>query len=599
MIATKINATERHEENVHLVGDAVLSMNRCFEQCSVPSEGETVRYEDGFITPEAPIVPFSPGVDEELVSATRRVLDTAAEQVGRQIHWMRVYTGDAARERYGDPLPEETLEVFREFRLGILGSLSEERQDALALCSDLRRRLEITTAATRCASSEWHPLPIHGDDLDVTLFRDVSEDVAASLEYGPETDDAATLREILLQSSGSERVPDEPTGYSVSPISQSATEALVDVTLEYAFEHDRDTVTIAHQGDLRPGSEGSFIEWARDYLHAEYGDSVVDESTFRKEYRTFPDDEIVLFERRTEELCRELLVNASEYDTILAPALGGTYVAAVVGVAAGQTVETAELGLGDEQLVVSAHSSRHDRSGTNPIPLILAGCLLFDYLGWADAASVVRTTISGTLAEGLLPGELFRQSTGGEPMKAGEFADKIIDRIGSFSREPGSGGIKTTPGERAAIKEAIAALYNIVFEDSLASAEIELNQLLHEDEEADISLPEVGINFYYWRRWPVERRLEVLLHELAHIEEEPDEGDHSDEFYERVLDLTAIASDWSEELEDAFSEDINFDRVHRFIVESVHEETIEDSETVSKRKRWLRERLSLDNAGHY
>lgn len=578
-------------------------MTRGFERISVPPGGTAITYEDDFVTPEAPIVPFSPGIDEELVSAARQILNGAAEQMGREIHWMRVYTGEAAGERYGNPLPKETLRALRQFRLGVLGPLSEDRREAFVLGNEIHNRLDMTTAATRCSNVAWHPSPIRDDNLDITLFRDVSEDVAASLEYGPETEDAERLSEFLLQSGSGERIPDEPAGYSISPISQSATEALVDAALEYAFEHDRRTITISHQGDLRPASEGSFLEWARAYLDVEYGDSIVDESTFREEYQAFPDDELVLLERRTDELCRELLVNPTEYDVILAPALGGTYVSAVAGAATGQTGEAAELGLGDGTLLATAHSPGRQQSaisGRNPIPLVLAGCLLFDYLGWADAASVVRSAISRTLADGVLPRGLFRQSARGEPVKADEFAEEIIDRIETPGREPGSGGVVTTPDERAAIKESIAALYNIVFEDSITPDEIELNQLFHEDEEADVYLPEVGLNFYYWRQWPVERRLEVLLHELAHVEEESDEPDHGDEFYERFLELTAIVADWQRELEAAFGENIDFDRVYRFIVESVHEETIEeDRDDVAERKRWLRERLPLDKTDHY
>ncbi|MXR39872.1 hypothetical protein GRX01_00650 [Halobaculum sp. WSA2] len=570
-------------------------MTRDFEQISVPPRGTAVTYEGDFTPPEAPIVPFSPGVNEELVSAARRILDTAVERTGREIHWMRVYTGEEARERYGDPLPKETIRAFRRFRLGILGPLSGDRREALALGNEIRSRLEIVTATTRCSDIARHPSPIRGGDLDSTLFRDVSEDVAASLEYGPGTRDARRLRDCLLRTDGAERVPDDPTGYSVSPISQSGTEALVDVALEYAFEHDRRTVTISHQGDLRPASEGSFVSWARAYIDAEYGDSVVDEATFREEYQAFPEDELVLLERRTEELCRDLLVDPDEYDVILAPALGGTYLSTVANTAVGQTSESADLGLGDGTLLVTAHSSGHRQSatpGTNPIPLVLAGRLLFEYLGWSDAASLVRSAISRTLADGVLPRDLFRQRARGTPVEAAEFADETVARIETPHGELGSGGVVTTPEERASIKGSIAALYNVVFEDSISPDEIELNQLLHEDEEADVYLPEVGINFHYWRQWPVERRLEVLLHELAHVEEEPDERDHGDEFYERLLEITAIAADWQPELEATFDEDIDFDGVRRSIIESVHEETIEeDCDDIDERKRWLREQF--------
>lgn len=572
-------------------------MARGFEQLSVPAEGTAVTYEDGFTATEAPIVPFSPGVDPTLVTAARRILDGAAEQMGREIHWMRVFTGDAAREQYGTPLPADTIRAFRQFRLGLVGPLAEAPKEAIALENELYRRLGITVGGTRLSDVTGTPSSGRDGPADVTLFRDVSEDVAASLEYEPGTAAAEGLREHLLDNDTGGRLPDEPAGYSVSPISKSATEALVDKAVEYAFEHDRRTITIAHEGDLRPASEGSFRTWARTYLESEYGDGIVQESTFREEYQAFPDDELVLFERRTQTLCRELLADPGRYDTILAPTLGGTYLSTIAGVAAGQPSGSGTVGIGDGTLLASNQSSTRRQapaSVSNPVPLVLAGCLVFDYLGWADAASVVRAAVSATVTDGEWSLAAGRQETETEPGGALAFAEETVDRIEASNPEPGAGGVATTPDERAAIKESIAALYNAVFADPLDPDEIELNQLLHEDEEADVYLPEVGLNFYYWRQWPVERRLEVMLHELAHVEEEPEERDHGDEFYERFLELTAIATDWQRELETAFGEDIDFDRVRWFIVDSVHEETIEeDSDSVEERKRWLRNRLSL------
>lgn len=574
-------------------------MTQRFDWQPDPTAGNVVTYdqEEGFRTPENPVVPFASGTDEAAVSATRRMLDAAAEGMGREINWLRVTTGDVAREGDGDPLPEETVQAFRRFRVGLHGPLATTRTDALALETTLRRRLDLMAAVSRHTNLRLNPSPPTRVDLDVTLFRDVSAVTGTAVEDKPASDEENGLGEFLRDASGGGHVPDSPTGYTISQITREATEALVDESFSYAFDRNQDTVTLAHQGDLRDASEGSFIVWAREYIADEFGDSVVDEETFREEYDDYPEDELVVFERRTADLCRDLAVDPGEYDVLVAPALGGTYLSAVARGVAGESGDAAAVGVGDGRIVAAARPEEQGPdpdSGTAPMSLLLAGCLLFDYLGWEDAATALRTAVSTTLAECAGPQAGVGSHSCSELESASAFADAVVSRLDEPRRESGAGGVRSTPTERASIQQAISTLYNAVFADELTPEEVELNQLMSEDEEADVSLPEVGINFYYWRRWSVERRLEVLLHELAHVEEEDDERDHGDEFYDRLVELTEIAAEWEQELEEVFDEPIDFDRLRQLVVDSAHEETIEtDIDDVESRKQWLRQQFSI------
>jgi isocitrate dehydrogenase len=449
----------------------------------------------------------------------------------------------------------------------------------------------------------WTPFPVSTrENLDVVCFRDVTEDSAAGLEFEDGSSGASRIHELLEATSEQYAVEDGPAGFGIRPITQRMTEQLVERATEYALNRDRSRVTIVYQSDQLPATEGGFCQWALEYLDAEYGEAIISEERFRAEYDAYPDDELVVAQRHTDDVLAELLTAPDEYDVLVAPALAGHHVAAVGATIVGGPGVTPTAFLGDGRIlagpVPDSRGGSTNAELSNPVATIRAGCLLFETLGWDDAAGVARDGIEATLADGIFTPDLARQSAPSDIVSAAEFADRVIDHIHTPDDPSQSGGVRTTAEERAAIKEKIAGVYNVLFEEQILPADLELNQLRGEDEEADIYLPEVGINFRYWRRWSVERRLEVLIHEFAHVENY-DDG-HEPSFYDRFVELTEIAEDWQAELEVIFDESIDFNLLKRYIVESVHEETIElDIESVAERKRALRRAFELPKGGHY
>jgi len=577
-----------------------------FEQISVPAEGERVRYDpetETFSGAEAPIIPFLCDEDgKSVVDAAQRVLDAGADEMGRSIHWLRVFAGEEAREQYGTPLPEDTISALRRFRLALVGPISEPTGQRFH--TELRKQLSVDTELQPISHLAWTPSAISTrEKVDVVCFRDITEDSAAGLDFEDGSTGASRIRELAEAESEQSSVEHGPAAFGIRPFTRMTTERLVERAIEYALDRDRSRVTIVHQGDQLSATEGAFCQWAMEYLEAEYSDAIVSEERFRADYHTYPDDELVVGQRHTDDVCRELLTRPDEYDVLIAPAMAGDHVAAVGATAVGGPGVTPTALLGDGQILAGPVPHSDDRRDgdselPNPIGTIRAGCFLFEALGWEDAAGVVRDGIEATLAEGVLTRDLARQTTRSEVVSTAEFVDRVIGHIHAPDETSLSGGVRTTAEERAAIKGMIAGVYNVLFEDQILPADLELNQLRGEDEEADIYLPEVGINFGYWRHWPVERRLEVLIHEFAHVENY-DDG-HEPSFYDRFVELTEVAEDWQAELEVIFDEPIDFELLTRYIVESVHEETIEpEIESVAERKRALRQAFELPKRGHY
>ncbi|MFB6300774.1 MAG: isocitrate/isopropylmalate family dehydrogenase [Halobacteriales archaeon] len=563
-------------------------------------KGEVIEVieDDGFRPPESPVIPIADGDGISGSSSIRRVLDVATDRMGREIHWLPIAFGTDAHHQYGTAIPQASIDALCRFRLGVLGPITGSDTDRRVIATTLQEELGLSTAVSRITELDRPPSSI--DDrfaTDVTTFRTVT--VGGRLLLDRPIDDTAQFCDHRYRPSNGTIDDVVDSGLEGSERTRTAAlETLVDQAMTYALDRDRRQLTIAHR------SGGSFLSRAREYLVAEYGDVILVDPAFQATVdAAYPDEEIIITERQLPEIRQGLAADPSQFDVIIAPAQAGSAITRTAADVAGSAGIVPEVLLGDDR-VIAAPQLLREAPHYGPIPtptsLLLAGCTLFEYIGWMDAASSIRQALAVTLGDGIVPPDLIAR-TGPTPATDTEtFADAITDRFDRLSQTPGMGGVQTTASERSRIKRVIAGLYRIVFDDRIAVTDIELNQLLDEDEEADIYLPEVGINLYYWRRWPAERRLEVLLHEFAHVKEGPDERDHGVEFYERFVDLVATIATNHDAIEALFGNPIDIGRLHRFIVESVHEETIEpDLESVGARKRWLRDRFGLDASTHY
>lgn len=573
-------------------------MGREFEHFSVPDSGDRLQYDADFESPESPIIPIIADSPDPLVSAARQVLDAASSLMGRTIHWMAIPAAALRETPRTSSYWQAAFDAFRHFRIGIIGSQIHPDQPTRISTSDFLREAGLDVTMHHHSKKWLAPSDQSSDWTAITIFWNHSEDSGAALEYGPDRSVTSSFRNLLLETgSDPSKIPTGPTGFGVRPHSARGTESTLDIAMDFALEHDRNTLTIAHQSDRFPRSEGSFQRWAHSTLDTEYGDAIIDEESFHDGPGGFPADEIIIRDRLTNTLVQELSSHPTEHDVIVAPAGAATLLSSLASEVLSTIDPAPSIRIGDGQLATVFNRTAHGKPRnvpTSPIAAFLSGCLLFDYIGWVDSATALRKAISAAIADVVSQRSLSTQAGQWKTTSLDTFTVAVLNRLATFEADPGSGGVRTTSGERQLIKHTIAGLYTLLFEDHLSPEEIELNQLLHADEEADVYLPEVGLNFEYWRQWSVERRMEVLLHELAHVDETAGERDHGDEFYARLVELTEIAADRSHALEDLFAEPIDFTQVSRYLIESVHEETIEsDFDSVSARQTKLADQLGL------
>ncbi|MFB6284328.1 MAG: isocitrate/isopropylmalate family dehydrogenase [Halobacteria archaeon] len=530
-------------------------------------DGERVSYDGRFIPPEKPVVPTFDGVGRgrTVIPAARRVLTAAANSVGRKIRWLHLPAGDGAVEEHDSALPDETVEKMKRYRVSFTGPLDTHRYSPGTTASRIIQELDLYASVHQAVRLDWMPCPINNPgDTEILMFRD--------LKLEKEAEEAVGEREKHRRS----------------------VHRLIEVAVEYGFERDRNHVTVVD--DVTTETE-FFIREAMDYIDSEYGDTVITERERRKLHGDgYPEDKLVVEAVDGADLCRTLVSCPGEVDVVAASYPSGRYVSSVMAEVTGGVGNAPECMVGDGYFVAGTGEKgiprEFDVKKANPVGAILSGRLLFEQIGWYDASRVVEKALKETFRKGIFTPEIAARSERSRKVDTEEFTDAVVEEIETGYEEEDETYVESSFEERRDIKETIAAVHNTVFQDDLDVEGIHLNQLGGVDEEAEIFLPEVGINFRYWREWSVERKVEVILHELAHVENYYD--DHQPSFYERFVELTDIAEDWSDELEEKMGEDIKFGMVKRLIVESVHEDTVEpDIESPSERRRLLKEEFGL------
>ena len=414
-----------------------------YDHVTVPEDGEPVRVRDAatddLVVPETPIVPilYGDGIGSDVAPAAREVLTAAAQATGRDIAWMRIYAGEAARERYGENLPVDTVDTIEEFRVAIKGPLTTPVGTGYrSLNVALRQRLDAYANVRPTYHIEGVPSPVVAPErMDMITFRENTEDVYAGIEFEAGTDEADRVREFIETEMGvDDAIHDGPVGVALKPISEFATKRLVRKAIDYALEHDRDSVTLVHKGNIMKFTEGAFRDWGYEVAREEYGDEVITEDTLWEERDgDQPEDTVVVNDRIADNMLQQLLTRTEEYDVLATPNLNGDYLSDAAGGQIGGLGIAPGANFGDGLcLAEPVHGSAPKYAGqdkVNPTAMILSGALLFEYLGWEDAAALIESAVGATIAEKRVTYDLHRQLEGAEKLATSEFGAAVADKI--------------------------------------------------------------------------------------------------------------------------------------------------------------------------
>ncbi len=407
-----------------------------FNGIPVPSDGEPIRVENGrFIVPDRPIVLFieGDGTGRDIWAAAYQVFNAAVEKAyngHRRVVWYEVFAGEKAYNKFGDWLPQDTIEAIRKYRIAIKGPLTTPVGGGFrSLNVTLRQVLDLYVCLRPVRYYPGVPSPMKNPEkLDVVIFRENTEDVYAGIEWRQGTPEVKKVIEFLEREMGVRVRPD--SGLGVKPISEFASKRLVRRAIRYAIENGRRSVTLVHKGNIMKYTEGAFRDWGYQVAREEFGDVTIPESELTGPP---PDSKIVIKDRIADAMFQQILLRPDEYDVIATMNLNGDYLSDACAAQVGGLGMAPGANIGDEHGVFEAtHGTAPkyaDKNMVNPSSVILSGALMFRFMGWHEVADLIEKGITGAIRDKIVTYDLHRQMEGATLVGTREFGQAIIDHM--------------------------------------------------------------------------------------------------------------------------------------------------------------------------
>jgi isocitrate dehydrogenase len=431
-----------------------------------PSSGTPIARRNGqLVVPDDPIIPFieGDGTGPDIWRASVRVMDAAVEKAyggKKKIAWLEVYAGEKSFKQSNSWLPDETVEAFREYFVGIKGPLTTPVGGGIrSLNVALRQLLDLFVCLRPVRWYRGVPSPIkHPEKVDMVIFRENIEDIYAGIEYVAGSPEAQKVldflerefpkdfRKIRFGSEGAGRTwqaqleaigaPKRETsvevGIGIKPMSWLGTERLVHSAIGYAVKYKRKSVTLVHKGNIMKFTEGAFRDWGYKIAKEYYGAVEIDGGPWCRIPEGKPGAGIVIKDAIADITLQQVLTRPDEFDVIATPNLNGDYLSDAlaaqvggIGIAPGGNIN-----------YVTGHAVFEATHGTapkytnldkvNPGSVILSGEMMFRHLGWVEAADLIVKGMDGAISTKRVTYDFARLMDGATELATSAFGDEII-----------------------------------------------------------------------------------------------------------------------------------------------------------------------------
>ena len=418
---------------------------------------QKITIKNGKLTvPDKPTIPFieGDGTGPDIWRASKLVFDAAVEKAyggKKQLMWKEVLAGEKAYKATNNWLPNETLDAFREYLVGIKGPLTTPVGGGIrSLNVALRQELDLYACLRPVRYYDGVPSPVkHPELTNMVIFRENTEDIYAGIEFMYGTPQAQKMLEFLVDEMGVKKIRfPETSSFGIKPVSKEGTERLMRAAIKYALEHKLPSVTIVHKGNIMKFTEGAFKTWGYELAEKEFGAKVFTWAQYDKivakqgvavadalQKQAVDQGKLIIKDSIADAFLQQILLRPAEYSVVATLNLNGDYIsdalAAIVGgigIAPGANIN-----------YITGHAIFEATHGTapkyanldkvNPGSVILSGVLMLEYMGWKEAAALINKGLEAAIASKRVTYDFERQMEGATLLKCSEFGAEIVKNM--------------------------------------------------------------------------------------------------------------------------------------------------------------------------
>jgi len=389
--------------------------------------------------PNNPIIPFieGDGTGPDITKAMIEVVDAAVKTSyngEKEIYWTEVFAGEKSFNKTGEWLPEETLDSFKKYKVGIKGPLTTPIGGGIrSLNVTMRQVLDLYACIRPVRYFDGVPSPMKTPELvNMTVFRENTEDVYAGIEWKSNGEDAKKVIQFLNKEMKCNIT--ETTGIGIKIMSPKASKDITRRAIKYAIDQKKNVVTLVHKGNIMKFTEGAFKEWGYEVAKEEFADVIVTEAELNDKYNgKLPNGKILLNDRIADAMFQQALLRPSEYQVIVTPNLNGDYISDALAAQVGGLGIAPGANMSDTIAIFEATHGTAPKYANmdkvNPGSIILSSVMMLEHLGWNEAAQMIVSGMEKAIKSKKVTYDLARMMEGATEIKCSEFAREIIDNF--------------------------------------------------------------------------------------------------------------------------------------------------------------------------
>ena len=414
-----------------------------FDHIAVPKDGSKIHFdsENNLVVPNNPIIPFiqGDGIGLDITPVMQNVVNQAVKKAyngEKQIHWMEVYAGDKAVEKYGkhNYLPQETFDAIEKFVVAIKGPLTTPVGEGLrSLNVAIRQEMDLYACVRPIKYFPGTRTPLKSSSTtDMVIFRENTEDIYAGIEWAAHTDGVKKVLDFLIGEMKVDgiRFPDS-SGIGIKPVSKEGSERIIRKAIQYAIDNDRRSVSLVHKGNIMKFTEGAFRNWGYELAINEFKGEVIGEGPWCKIINPNNKKEIIIKDVIADNFLQQILLRPEEYDVIATLNLNGDYISDALAAQVGGIGIAPGANISDKVAVFEAtHGSAPKYAGknrVNPGSIILSAEMMLRFMGWNKAADNVMNGVAQAIANKTVTYDLARVRAGMQTLvKKHEHGQEIV-----------------------------------------------------------------------------------------------------------------------------------------------------------------------------